>query len=139
MENPTREDQHQHVAGEARRGREIMKEVLIKTSDKTVPRLVLPDIVYNVKRKLGCIFVENHNPESIVLKQGQTIGLVTSCVVTQKEHGQALLERNDARQCVPERSNATESGKGGASVSDVRKQVGKHTVYIQSIENRNFY
>ena len=58
-------------------GREITGEVLIETSDTTIPKLVLPDIVYNVKRKLGCIFVENHNPESIMLKGGQTIGLVT--------------------------------------------------------------
>ena len=40
---------------------EITGEVLIKTSEKTIPRLVFPDI----KKKLGCIFLENHNPESI--------------------------------------------------------------------------
>ena len=54
---------------------EIMREVLIKTSDKTIPGLVLVDIVYNIEKKLECIFVENHNPESILLKQGQTIGI----------------------------------------------------------------
>ena len=48
-------------------GLEIKGEVLIETRDKTVPGLVLLDIVYIVKRKLGCIFGENHNPESIVL------------------------------------------------------------------------
>ena len=49
-----------------RTSREITEEVLIKTSDKTFPGLVLPDIVYNVEKKLGCILVENHNPESIL-------------------------------------------------------------------------
>ena len=48
--------------------REIKREVLIETSDKTIPGLVLPDIVYSVKKKLGYIFVENHNPEPILLK-----------------------------------------------------------------------
>ena len=70
-------------------GREKTGEVLIKTSDKTVPGLGLPDIVYSVKRKLGWIFVEYHNPDSIVLKQGQTIGLVMSCKMTPKKQGQA--------------------------------------------------
>ena len=60
----------------------VTGDVLIEISDKTVPGLVLPEIVYNVKKKLGCIFVENHNPEPLMLKRGQTIGLVTSCVVT---------------------------------------------------------
>ena len=57
---------------------DITWEVLIEISDKTIPGLVLPDIVYNIKKKLGCIFVENHNSESMILKRGQTIGLVTS-------------------------------------------------------------
>ena len=44
--------------------REITGEVLIEISDKTIPGVVvLPEIVNNVKKKLGCIFVENHNPE----------------------------------------------------------------------------
>ena len=59
-----------------------------ETSGKTIPGLVLPEIVYNVKKKLGCIFVENHNFEPLMLKRGQTIGLVTSCVVTQDKQGQ---------------------------------------------------
>ena len=62
--------------------------------------------------------VENHNPESIMLKRGQTIGLVTSCIVTHEEQGQALVEGNEARQCVPERSNDTESCVRGASGGD---------------------
>ena len=40
----------------------VTGEVLIEISDKTDPGLVLPEIVYNVEKKLGCSFVENHNP-----------------------------------------------------------------------------
>ena len=75
--------------------REITGEVLIEISDKTIPRLVLPEIVNYIKKKLGCVFVENHNSESMVLKKGQTIGLVTSFVMTQEDQGQKSLERND--------------------------------------------
>ena len=38
----------------------VKGEVLIEISDKTEPGLVLPEIIYNVKKKLGFIFVENH-------------------------------------------------------------------------------
>ena len=73
---------------------------LSEISDKTIPGLVLPEIVYNVKNKLDCIFVDNHNPEFVLLKR-QTIGLVTSCVVTQKEQGQArwsvVMQRRASR------------------------------------------
>ena len=41
---------------------DIKDKVLIKASDKTVSGLVSPEIVYGVKKKLGCIFVENQNP-----------------------------------------------------------------------------
>ena len=64
--------------------REITGEVLIEFSDKTTPGLVLPEIVYNIKKKLGCLFVENHNLEPMVLKRGRTVGLVMSCVVAQE-------------------------------------------------------
>ena len=74
---------------------EITGEVLIEISDKTIPGLVLPDIVYNIKKKLGCIFVENHNLESMILKRGQTIGLVT-----QEEQGQTPATRSDLTQRV---------------------------------------
>ena len=47
-------------------------EVLIEISDKTIPGLVLPEIVYNIKKKLGCIFVENHNSEPMGLKREKT-------------------------------------------------------------------
>ena len=61
----------------------VTGDVLIKISDKTVPGLVLPEIVYNVKKKLGCIFVENYKSVPLMLKREQTIGIVMSCVVTQ--------------------------------------------------------
>ena len=40
--------------------RGVTGNVLIEIGDKTVPGLILSEIVYNVKKKLGCIFVENH-------------------------------------------------------------------------------
>ena len=52
--------------------REITGEILIEIRDKTIPGLVLFEIVYNIKKKLGCTFVENHNSESMVMKRGQT-------------------------------------------------------------------
>ena len=55
---------------------EITGEVLIEISDKTILGLVLPEIVFYIKKKLGCTFVENHNSESMVLERGQTAGLV---------------------------------------------------------------
>ena len=67
---------------------EIAGDVLVEISDKTVMGLILPEIVYNIKKKLGCIFIENHNSESLGLQRGQRIGVVTSCVVTQEELGQ---------------------------------------------------
>ena len=73
--------------------RDIQGDVLIKISDNTVPGLILPEIVYNVKRKLGCIFIENHNSVSLDLQRGQTIGVVTSCVVTQEDLGQQSEKR----------------------------------------------
>ena len=70
-----------------------------------MPGLVLHEIVYNVKKKLGCIFVENHNSEPLKLKRGQTIGLVTSCVVTQAECGQTLEMHKEDTQSITGRSN----------------------------------
>ena len=57
---------------------EITGEVLIEVDDKTIPGLVLPEVVYNIKKRLGWIFVENHDLESMILKRGLTVGLVTS-------------------------------------------------------------
>ena len=55
---------------------DIQGDVLIEISVNTVLGLILPEIVYNVKRKLGCIFVENHNSVSLDFQRGQTIGVV---------------------------------------------------------------
>ena len=44
--------------------REIIGEVLIEINDTTIPGLVLPEVVYNIKQKLGWIFAEKHNSES---------------------------------------------------------------------------
>ena len=71
---------------------EITGEVLIELSDKTIPKLVLPEIVYNIKKKLGCIFGKNHISESMVLKRGQTIGLVR-CKV---KHQQSVVMQRKA-------------------------------------------
>ena len=66
---------------------EIQEDVLVEINDKTVTGLILPEIFYNVKKKLGCIFIENHNSEPLDLQRQQTIGFVTSCVVMQEELG----------------------------------------------------
>ena len=89
--------------------REIQGNVLVKISDKTVTGLILPEIVYNVKRKLGCIFIENHNSESLDLQRGQTIGVVTSCIVKQEEIGQQSEERKEDTQRVTGQSNCVET------------------------------
>ena len=102
---------------------EITGEVLIAISDKTIPGLVLPEIVYSIKKKLGCIFVENHNSESIVLKRGLNVGLVMSCIVTQEEQGQTPAEHGDKRQSITGTSNDIGTPIGGSSVGDKRKQV----------------
>ena len=54
--------------------REITGEFFLRSMKK-----LFPAVVYYIKKKLGCIFVENHNWESMILR-GQTLGLVTSCV-----------------------------------------------------------
>ena len=79
---------------------EIQGDVLVEISDKTVVGLILPEIVYNVKRNLGCIFIENNNSEPLDLQRGQTIGVVTSCILTQEELGQQLEKINENTQCV---------------------------------------
>ena len=79
---------------------EITREVLIEVDDKTIPGLVLPEVVYNIKKKLGWIFAKNHNSESMILKRGQTIGLVTSCVVMLEKPGQTPAARSEVRQSI---------------------------------------
>ena len=41
----------------------------------------------------------------MVLKKGQTVGLVTSCVVTLEEQGQTPVEPNEVTQSVTGTSN----------------------------------
>ena len=101
--------------------RGVTGDVLIEISEKTIPGLVLPEINYNVKKKFGCIFVENHNSEPLMLKRGQTIGLVTSCVVMQVELGQTLEVRKENMQSITNQSNDTDIHTGGASVGDTEK------------------
>ena len=74
--------------------RGVTGEVLIEIGHKTVLELIL------LEKKLGCIFVENHNSKTIILKRGQLIGLVTSCIVTQEEQGQLPVKhKEDTSKC----------------------------------------
>ena len=109
--------------------REIKGDVLIEISDKTVTGLTLPEIVLNVKKKLGCLFIENHNSESLYLQRGQTTWLVMSCVVTQEEQGQIPEKRKEDTQSVTGQSNDSDTRIGSASGGNERKQVGKQAVY----------
>ena len=59
--------------------RGVTGAVLIEISDKTIPGLVLPEVVYNVKKKLGCIFVENHNSEPLMLKRATVFSSLDAC------------------------------------------------------------
>ena len=86
-----------------------------------MPGLILPEIVYNVTRKLGCIFKENHNSESLYLQKGQTIGVVTSCIVKQEELDQQPEERKKNTHCVAGLSYCRENSIGGASAGTQRK------------------
>ena len=116
----------------------VKGEVLIEISDKTEPGLVLPEIIYNVKKKLGCIFVENHNPKPLMLKRGQIIGLVTSCVVKQAEQGQLPERRKEDMQSVTGWCNDMDTYIRGASEGDAEK-AGQKADSVQSMENRQFY
>ena len=90
---------------------------------------ILPDFVYNVKKKLGCIFIENHNSDSLELKRGQTIGLVTSCIVMQAEK---VNYQRSSRKI----HKTSQDGVMTRTLVEVvlvermwRKQVGKQAVY----------
>ena len=117
---------------------EIKGDVLIKISDKTVMGLILPEIVYNVKKKLGCIFIENHNSEPLELKREQMIGKVTPCIVTQAEQGQLLKKLKEDMQSVTGWSNDMDTRICGASGENAEK-AGRKAGSVQSIENRQFY
>ena len=108
----------------------VTGDVLNEISDKTVPGLVLPEIVYNVKKRLGFIFVENHNSEPLMLKRGP----IVSCIVTQAEQGQTPQMHKEDTQSVTGQSNDTDTRKGGASVGDLEK-AGRKADSVQSIEN----
>ena len=90
--------------------------------------LILPEIVYNVKKKLGCIFIENHNSEPLELKRGQTIGLVTSCIGTQAEQGQLPEKHKEDTQSFTGRSNDTDTCIGGASGENAEKAGSVHSL-----------
>ena len=121
--------------------RELQGDVLVKISNKTVMGLILPEIIYNIKRKLGCNFIENHNSESLDLQRGQSIGVVTSCVVTQEELGQQPEKHKEDMQCVIGLSNCAETRIGGVSVGNGEKveKAGRKAECLQTIENRQSY
>ena len=82
--------------------------------------------------------MENHNLESLVLKKGQTIGLVTLCIVTQEEQGQTPVGHSDATQSIMGTSNDRDTCIGGATVGNAEK-AGWKADSVQSVENRKFY
>ena len=108
--------------------RGITGDVLIKISDNTVTGLILPEIVYNLKKKIGCIFIENNNSEPLELKRGQTIVLVTSHLVTHAEQGQLPEKRKENTQSVTGQSNDTDTCIGCTSGGNAKKQVRKQAV-----------
>ena len=57
----------------------------------------------------------------MVLKRGQTVGLVTSCKVTQEEQGQTPAEPRDTTQRITGTSKDTSTCIGGGSVGDTEK------------------
>ena len=83
--------------------------------------------------------MENNNSDSMVLQRGKTIGLVTSCIVTQEDQGQTPAERSKTMQSITGRSNDTDTHIGrSASVGDAKKAGGKADS-VQSVEIRKFY
>ena len=55
------------------------------------------------------------------MQKGQTIKVVTSCVVTQEELGQQPEKRKEDKQCFTGRSNDLEICTGGACVGNTEK------------------
>ena len=100
-----------------------------------------PEIVYNLKRKLDCIFIENHNSVSLNLQSGQSIGVVTSYVVAQEELGQKSEKRKEDTQCVTGQSNWAETHIGRPCVGNVEKveKAGRKAEFVQTIGNRQSY
>ena len=75
------------------------------------------------------------------MQRGQTIGVVTSCVVTHEELGQQPEKRKENMQCVKGRSNCKETRIGSASVGNPEKveKAGWKAECKQTIENRQSY
>ena len=117
---------------------EIQGNFLVKTTERTVTGLILPEIVYNIRKKLSCIFIENHNSQPLDLQRGQTLGCVLSCVVKQEELGQRPEMHNENTLCVTERSNDVDTHIGGASVRNAEK-AGRKADSVQSLGNRQCY
>ena len=99
---------------------------------------MLPEVVYNIKKKLGWIFVEDHNSESMILKRGQTIGLVMSCIAILEEQGQTPAVCSEETQNITVTSNDTDTCIEGASRGNAEK-AGQKTDSVQSVKNRLFY
>ena len=57
----------------------------------------------------------------MILKRGQTIGLVTSCVVTQEEQGETPGAHSDITQSLTRTNNDRDTCIGGASGGDAEK------------------
>ena len=112
----------------------IQGDVLVKINNKTVTGLILPKIVYNIKRKFGCIFIENHNSETLDLQRGQTIGFVMSFIVIQEELGQQPEKHKENMHSVAGLINDSVT-LIGASVGKVEK-AGRKADSVQSIENK---
>ena len=137
------------------KSQEIYRDVIVEAEGRTVAGLVLLEIVYRVKKKLGCIFIENHNSIPIDLQRGQTIGCMNSCIVKSEEWSQQPVSRNpdtlsvnDAEkagrtECIAERSNAQDTRIGGASRRDAEKAGSVHSVdskqnYETEVEKQKF-
>ena len=114
----------------------ITGDVLIEISNKTMNGLILPEIVYNIKKKLGCIFIENHNSKLLMLKIGQTIGLVTSCIVRQVEQGQLPEKHKEDMQSVTGQSNDRNTCIGSASRGNAEK-AGRKTDSVMKLKEKS--
>ena len=68
-----------------------------------------------------------------MLKRGQRIGLVMSCVVTQDEQGQTPeVRKEDTQSITGQSSNDTDTRIGGSNVGDAEK-AGQKADRVQSI------
>ena len=65
----------------------------------------------------------------MILKRGQSIELVTSCILTLEEQGQTPAVCSEVKQSITVASNDTDTRIGGGSRGDVEKAGQKATVY----------